>query len=106
MLTEEIHLEALEAAKKATNKYIEKYGDVGACGFSWVKADIKGNTKLGKSFITQGFSKSYNYGYDLWNPAKSCVQSVNALYEGSKAYVEVIRKYLPDVDIYACDRLD
>lgn len=107
MLTAEIHNEAVQAAQLATANYIAKNGEHPFnCGFAWVSCTEKGNTKLGKSFKDQGFDKSYEGGYKLWNPSDSYTQDMSAKYAGAKAYVETVKKYLPTVKLYASSRLD
>ena len=107
MLTESVHSEALQAAAKATQEYISKYGEgYFSCGFAWVSVSIKGNTKVGKSFIERGFSKNYGGGYMLWNPSGHHTQDVNAKEEGARAYVSTLKKYLPEIQLYVGSRLD
>mgnify|MGYP000868839791 FL=1 len=107
MLTSQIHNEALVAAQEATEKFMDKHPDfMGACGFAWVTAYVKGNTKLGKSFINLGFEKSYSGGYQIWNPGGSNSQNIDLKEAGADAYVQVIRKYLPEVKIYSHSRMD
>ena len=58
MLTPEIHQLAVRNAQIATNDYIQKNGEHPFnCGFSWVTVFVKGNTKLGKSFIAKALRK-------------------------------------------------
>ncbi len=106
MLTETIHNNAMQAAQKATDDYINQYGEHDACGFAWVTAYVSGATKLGKSFKAQGFDKAYGGGWQLWNPSKNFTQSISAKEAGAQAYVDVIRSALPDVKIYASSRMD
>jgi len=107
ILTKEIHDEAIAEAKRVSlEKYNEYGGDTLACGFAWVSAYVKGNTRLGKSFKALGFKKEYGGGYQLWNPSGLPVQSVDIKEVGAEAYVKVINKYLPHVEIFANSRLD
>jgi|TARA_R110002074_G_scaffold350313_1_gene521317 hypothetical protein len=107
MLTAEIHNEAIQAADEATQNYLDQNGEHPFnCGFAWIEAFVKGNTKLGKSFISQGFDKSYTGGYKLWNPGKSYTQDMSAKMAGCDAYVKIVKKYLPDAPIYTSSRLD
>ena len=55
MLTEQIHKEALDEAKTATERFLSEYGDGFPCGFAKVTAYVNGNTKIGKSFKACGF---------------------------------------------------
>jgi hypothetical protein len=107
MLTTEIHNEAVANAQLATQQYILIHGEHPMnCGFAWVDARVKGNTKIGKSFIAQGFDKSYNGGYSLWNPSGNYTQDMSAKECGVNAYVATVIKYLPDTPIYSGSRLD
>lgn len=107
MLTAEIHKLATRNAEIATQDYIRKHGEHPFnCGFAWVTAFVKGNTKLGKSFIAQGFNKSYTGGYQLWNPSGNCTQDVSAKEAGVEAYIKTVETYLPDVKLYEGSRLD
>ena len=106
-LTDEIHNEAVQNAAQATQHYIDTAGEHPLnCGFAWVQTFVKGNTKLGKSFISQGFDKSYTGGYKLWNPGKSYTQDMSAKMVGAEAYVDTVKKYLPEVQLYVQSRLD
>lgn len=107
MLTEQIHNEAVQNAAQATQHYIDTAGEHPLnCGFAWVQTFVKGNTKIGKSFINQGFSKSYDGGYKLWNPAGNYTQDMSAKMVGAEAYVDTVKKYLPEVKLYVQSRLD
>jgi hypothetical protein len=107
MLTEQIHNEALLNAAQATANYISTHGEhPGNCGFAWVSCFEKGNTKVGKSFIAQGFDKSYDGGYKLWNPSGSYTQDMSAKMAGTDAYVDTVNKYLPEVKLFSRSRLD
>jgi len=111
MLTEEIHNEALKAAKDAAAKFFEeRLGGVDqfACGFAWVNAWVDGRTKVGKSFKALGFSKSYDGSFMLWNPSKFPCQNVDTLEAGAQAYAKVIRERLPELTdkVFAGSRLD
>ena len=107
MLTPEIHQLATRNATIATEDYIKQNGEHPFnCGFAWVECYEKGNTKLGKSFIAQGFKKSYTGGYQLWNPSNSHTQDMSAKMAGTKAYVDTVKRYLPNVRLYEGSRLD
>jgi len=97
MLTPEVHNLAILAARKATSSYLKERGDVGASGFAWVYATVKGNTKIGKSFISQGFTPDGSGGCRFDNPSGMFIQNVDAKHAGSKAYVAVLKKYYPDL---------
>lgn len=107
MLTAEIHQEAIQAAHNAVAKHRAQHpnGFFG-CGFAWVTSYEKGNTKIGKSFIKQGFTKSYDGGWKLWDPANTGGQCIVEKEEGARAYVDTVKKYLPGIKLYANSRLD
>jgi len=108
MLTIEIHNEAVQAAKDAVAAHRQKHpnGFFG-CGFAWVSSYEKGNTKLGKSFAKNGgFTKSYDGGWKLWDPASTGGQCIVEKEAGAEAYVKTVKKYLPEVRLYANSRLD
>ena len=107
MLTEQIHNEAVQNAAQATAQYLDTFGEHQFnCGFAWVTANVKGNTKVGKSFIAQGFEKSYNGGFQIWNPSGNYTQDVGAKMAGANAYVATVKKYLPEAPLYTGSRLD
>ena len=107
MLTEQIHNEAVQNAAQATQQYLDTVGEHPFnCGFAWVTANVKGNTKVGKSFIAQGFEKSYNGGFQIWNPSGNYTQDVGAKMAGADAYVDTVKKYLPEVSLMVNSRLD
>jgi len=107
MLTAEIHNEAIQAAQFAVQVHRSKHpnGFFG-CGFAWVTCYEKGNTKLGKSFIKQGFTKSYDGGFKFWDPANTGGQCIVEKEVGAEAYCQTVLKYLPEVKLYANSRLD
>jgi hypothetical protein len=108
MLTVEIHQEAIQAAQQAVQEHRAKHGNkFFGCGFAWVTSYEKGNTKLGKSFVKNGgFSKSYDGGYKLWDPANTAGQCIVEKEVGADAYVQTVKKHLPGIKLYANSRLD
>jgi hypothetical protein len=109
-LLEKILDEAYLEAKKAAQEAYEKYGDRGACGFSWVVIlshngeVLNGRTKLGKLLKSVGVTQDYARRFHVWNPSRSPVQSVDVKDIGAEAYARVLRNY--GFDSYACTRLD
>lgn len=98
--------EAIAEAAKATRQYIALNGDNGACGFAWVEVrGVRSNSRLGKSLLSSGWSKSYNRSIQYWNPSRVGTQSVDALEAGAKVAASVIAARL-GVDAVACSRLD
>ena len=107
MLTKQMHKEALDKAKTATERYLSEHGDGFPCGFAKVTAYVNGNTKIGKSFKACGFKKSHGGGWMFWNPSLHATQNVDAKLAGAKAYANVIRKHLgDDFPIYESSMLD
>lgn len=103
----DIHNEALVAAKKAFTEAFARIGnqDRFPCGFAWVNVrGVKLSTKLGKEFAALGFRKSYDGGIDIWNPSGSYVQNVDVKYSAAAAYANVLSKY--GIDAFARERLD
>jgi len=100
------HEIAIAAAKDAANKYFQQYGDRDACGFSWVKANIDGRTKIARELKKVGFDRAWNYGYDFWNPSKMPVQSISVLEKGSYAYAEKMNELLETDVFFAQSRMD
>jgi hypothetical protein len=103
---EEVHLYALEEARKAGFKAFMFHGDKSSIGFAWINSYEKGNTFLGKAIAGLGFSRSWNGGYCLWNPSGLGFQSVYILEAGSWKYKEVLQEYLPGIELSTGSRLD
>lgn len=102
----EAHDVAVAAAKDAAEKYFNQYGDRDACGFSWVKANVDGRSKIARELKKIGFQKAWNYGYDIWNPSQMCVQSISVLEKGSYAYAAKMNDLLGVNVFYAQSRMD
>lgn len=96
---------AMTLASQATQQYLAKNGDRDACGFAWVTTYEKGTTKLVRELKKFGFRKSYNGGYQLWNPSKSGTQSISALEAGADAAADFLTKAL-GVKFYSGSRMD
>lgn len=100
---------AKEDAYKAAQKFFqERLGgrDQYACGFAWVNVyGVKGNTKLGRELIKNGFRKAYGGGLQLWNPSQFGCQNVDTLEAGAEAAARVLKERL-GVEAYAGSRLD
>lgn len=104
-LTQELHDTAMTRAREAAIKQLEKQpNDV--CGFAWVQAMVKGNTRQGKSFARFGFRKDYgSRGLILWDPAKLPTQNMGAKEAGARAYAEVLRAAGIE-GVYMASRID
>ena len=111
MIYQEVTKKAQDAAKRAAAEQMNRQGgDVGACGFAWVKYVRKhdGRTKAGREEVKMikalGFKKDYDGNYMLWRPCGSPVQSVDVLHQGAVAYANVLKSY--GITVYAQSRLD
>jgi len=96
---------AMQEASRATATYLQAHGDRDCCGFAWVTTYEKGTSKLVRELKKHGFSKSYNGGYQLWNPSKSYTQSISALEAGADAAAKVLTEKL-GVKFYSGSRMD
>jgi len=98
--------EAFAAAKEATNDYLAKHGDRDACGFAWVTIrPARGKLVSYLKSIGAG-DKAYGGGFQIWNPSKSYTQAITAKEVGADAFANVIKKHLPDIQIYSGSRMD
>jgi hypothetical protein len=102
----DIHVEALQAAKKAESDFISKHGEPWYCGFAWVDVyGVRSNSKLGKALQAVGFDRSsYSKSLKLWNPGGSGTQSMDVKETGARAYADVLRKY--GIQAYMGSRAD
>jgi len=103
---------AVEAAQVSAHAAAKKFYDeqLGGkdnypCGFAWVKVYEKGNTRLGRALLKNGFKKSYSGGLEMWNPSGLPCQNVDVKEAGAEAAAEVLRQML-NVKAYAGSRLD
>lgn len=103
--------EFMDAAAKASQSAMEKYGDFGSCGFAWITIvpKYRGNTKEGKAerkiLAELGFEKDWTgRNYMIWNPSKIGAQSVFIREAGSSAGANILRYY--GFDAYSNSRLD
>lgn len=106
VLTSEMHERAMRAANLAVEFYIEKHGQGFPCGFSWVCARVKGNTKLGRSFMNKGFTRSDYLGGYIFDPVECFTQDMYAREAGTRAYVEALSAMLPDVQVSVRSQMD
>ena len=101
----EIVAEAMQEANRAARAELALRGDRDCCGFAWTNIyGVKGNTRLGKMLKAAGVRQDYTKAFQLWNPAKLPVQSLNILEAGAQAAADVFRKY--GFEAYAGSRLD
>jgi hypothetical protein len=81
---------AFAAAKKACDDYLTKYPDNWfPCGFAWVKFPGRSPAVKALKEMKVG-SKGYPKGYDVWDPARSSTQCMEAKYSGAKAFANVM----------------
>ena len=92
-------------AQKAAQDFLATHGDRDACGFAWVTVYEKGNTKMGRALLKNGFRKAYGGGLQMWNPSGLGVQSMNVKEEGADAMAKFLREHL-GVKAYAGSRMD
>ena len=106
MLTSiQIHNLATESAVKATNDYINQYGETFYCGFAWVHI-VNGRCKFVNDLKKESniLSKNWKKSYDVWNPSKHCTQSMDAKEVGASAYAKVLMDN--GIDCYMASRAD
>lgn len=87
--------EAFSAAEKACAEYLRKYPDNWfPCGFAWVHFDGRSPVVkvLKETYGDRGGHKAYPKGWDVWNPARSSTQCMEALVSGAAAFAEVMVK--------------
>jgi hypothetical protein len=90
----EIHQEALSAALSAEKQFIEQYGEPMYCGFAWVKFYVDGRSSFAKELVAAGIAKkSWDKGYDIWNPTGTGSQSMDVREAGSAAYAAVWKSH-------------
>ena len=106
MITQSTIAKAEMMAEAATQKYLKEFGEAPFnCGFAWLEAKVRGNSKVGKILKEAGFDKSYtSSGLRLWNPSKSFVQDMSAKEAGAIAYAKVLEE--AGVQVVVRTRLD
>jgi hypothetical protein len=96
---------AQQAAAKATAEYLAQHGDGWPCGFAWVQANVRGNTRIGRALLAAGFQKAYGGGLQWWNPSNSYTQNMDAKESGARAAAAVLSVKLGE-SFYAQSRMD
>ena len=106
IITESMVKEALQAAYEAGVDHIRQNGENPmGCGFAWVGASIRRNSRNGKILESMGFKKPmFGTGMQMWNPSGLNTQDMDAKYAGAKAFADVMKKY--GFDFRATCRLD
>jgi hypothetical protein len=82
------------AAELAAKEYIDQYGEgMFNCGFAWIEARVRGNTKVGKVLKEHGFKKPYvGTGLHCWNPSNVNTQDMSAKKAGAEAYAAIMER--------------
>jgi len=103
---EQVLNEALVASKLAALDMYRKIGERDCCGFGWVSVyDVRSNSKLGKLLAKHGFSKAWNGGLQLWDPAGVPTQSISVKEAGAYAYATILQDKL-GLKAYGGSRMD
>jgi hypothetical protein len=103
---EQVLNQALVASKLAALAVHRRVGERDACGFGWVSVyDVRSNSKLGKLLAKHGFSKAYNGGLQLWDPAGVPTQSISVKEAGAYAYATILQDLL-GLKAYGSSRMD
>lgn len=86
--------EGKEAARKASEAFIAKHGELGYCGFAWTSIyGVKGNTKLGRALKQAGVQQAWDKSFQIWNPSELGTQCMSTKEEGAQACADVFRKW-------------
>lgn len=99
--------EAGEAAAAATMAMIDAHPEQWyPCGFSWVIIKpARGKLVDALKHFDLGHT-SEEGGFQVYNPSKNSTQWMDAKMAGSRAYVEVLKKYYPEIKAKAVERID
>jgi len=96
--------EAFTAARKACDEYLAKYpNNWFPCGFAWVRFPGRSPAVKALKAMKEG-SKGYPKGYDVWDPAHSSTQCMEAKSAGAQAFARVMNSY--GYECYADCRMD
>ena len=96
---------AQSVAAATTQAFLTAHGDRDCCGFAWVTTYVKGNTRLGKALLANGFKKAYGGGLQWWNPSANYTQCITAKEEGARAAADKLAELLGE-KFYAGSRMD
>ena len=89
---EAIKAEALDAAAKAAQAYVDKYGEQFYCGFAWLTIHgIKGNMRAGKTLKAAGIEQAWDKSYQIWNPSGFGTQCMSTKEAGARAAADVFK---------------
>ena len=100
--------EACEAAAAAAKKMIDDNPTQWyPCGFSWVKIrPARGRLIEALKELQLGRTDDFEGGFQVYNPSKNHTQWMDAKMAGSRAFVEVLKKYYPTIQAKAVERID
>jgi hypothetical protein len=100
--------EAFEAAKKASDEYFKKHGEMmGACGFAWV--DIGPGTHKVCRYLREHHGADRNIGrpgIHVYNPGGHATQNIDIKEAGAKAFAATLKKHFPELKCWPNSRLD
>lgn len=101
----EAHEKAIPRGMTVVNNQTGQHYHVpeGMCGFAWVTVyGVKGNTRLGKHMLKNGFTRAYQGGLQFW------VSTMSQSVERKEAYAASFAKVLRDAGLtaYPDSRLD
>lgn len=89
-----LHNEALAAAFKAQQKFLDEHGELAYCGFAWVELYVDGRSPFIKALVKAGIAeKGWGKPYIIWNPTKTGTQSMDVKEAASHAYAKVFQQY-------------
>ena len=100
--------EALSAAKIATDDMVNNNPNQWyPCGFAMIRLrPARGRFVDAMKHLSLGRSDDYEGGYIFANPGKNNTQWMDAKIEGAKAFVHVVKKHFPDINIRVESRID
>jgi hypothetical protein len=107
-IMQDIIAAAQEAARKAAQDLVDANPGVWyPCGFSWVKIrPARGPLVKALREMGLGETDDFEGGFRVYNPSGHHTQWMDAKHEGSRAFVEVLKKYFPDIKMSAQSRID
>lgn len=90
----EVHLNAIEEAKKATAVYLAEKGEDYFCGFAWAALKMDGRSPESKKLIKAGYAvKGHRGDLYVWNPGGSSSQCMSLKEAGAEAYVKYFNQH-------------
>jgi hypothetical protein len=104
----DIFCEAQLAAQAAVTQYFNEHpGQWYPCGFAWVKIrPARGRFVEMCKDKGLGRTDDFEGGFTIYNPSENATQSMDAKEAGCRAFVEVMKRYYPEMKISARTRID